>query len=341
MNSSNRFRHFGRALAVAVTTAVVVTAGVTAANAEPATSSAGSEVEAVEVIEQITGTEALVEVVPGETSEHVTVPETADEPVVLEADGVRVAFEQPGTSDAKAAVGDNGTVSYVDEGASFNTHVQVLESPDSTVLSEGVRSLIEIQDASAPTEYVYSVTLDEGTVLQVAPDGSVEGTHGDRLVLIVPAPWALDADGVAVPTWYEVRGVALVQHVAFKNAHAFPVIADPVWFVPVLVAGAGVIARVAVTAATRAAAVQSTITALRQQILSFSANRWSHIMDPKHNWSRLANSRTEIASLMSQTVAHGTRNSSSKHFDYVWTHRGQTIVVRTSREGHISNGWIR
>lgn len=296
--------------------------------------------ETVDLIEQVTGTHGLVELAPGESSDSVTVPESGDDPVTLSAAGVDIEFNQPGESD-QTVVSDDGTISYFNEDEAFNTHLQVLESPNPEVLSEGVRSLIEIQDGSAPREYQYTVELEPGTTLSVQADGTVVGVQDEETVLVVPAPWALDADGAKVDTWYEVRGGVLVQHVAFTDANAFPVIADPVWFVPLVVAGARVIGQVAISAATRAAAVQSTLVVLRQQILGLSATRWSHIMVPKHNWSRLANSRAEVANLMSQAVVNGTRFRGSSHFDYVWTHRGQTIVVRTSLQGHISNGWIR
>ena len=34
------------------------------------------------------------------------------------------------------------------------------------------------------------------------------------------------------------------------------------------------------------------------------------------------------------------RTLSVDDFDFIWSHRGQTIVVRTSPDGYISNGWI-
>lgn len=43
----------------------------------------------------------------------------------------------------------------------------------------------------------------------------------------VEAPWAFDADGIAVETWYEIDGTTLVQHVEVGPETAYPVIADP------------------------------------------------------------------------------------------------------------------
>lgn len=210
----------------------------------------------VELIEEVTGTEGLVEVAPGESSGAVSVPVAGAEPVSLSAAGVEVEFTQPGESE-QAVVSEGGTVSYVSEEESFATHLQVLESPEPEVLSEGVRSVIEIQDASAPHEYEYPVNLDPDTTLTVQAEGTVVGMRGEETVLVVPAPWALDAAGAQVPTWYEVRGDQLIQHVDFTADNVFPVIADPVWFIPLIVAGARVIGQIAINAATRAAAVRA------------------------------------------------------------------------------------
>jgi hypothetical protein len=81
--------------------------------------------------------------------------------------------------------------------------------------------------------------------------------------------------------------------------------------------------------------------AAKRFVLGLSAQRWAHIMAPKHNWSRLAKTKEEIADLMADAVANGTRSTAKDHIDFTWVHRGQTIVVRTSRNGEISNGWIK
>lgn len=42
------------------------------------------------------------------------------------------------------------------------------------------------------------------------------------------APWAVDADGVDVATWYEVRGTTLVQVVDHRGKNVtYPIVADP------------------------------------------------------------------------------------------------------------------
>lgn len=46
----------------------------------------------------------------------------------------------------------------------------------------------------------------------------------------VSAPWAVDANGVPVPTWFELDGMTLVQTVDHTNGDiAYPVLVDPCW----------------------------------------------------------------------------------------------------------------
>jgi|GEM_PF-5331515 len=216
----------------------------------------GEAVEAVRFIEDVTGTENLVDVAPGGSSESVSVPLDSDGAVVLSAGGVELRFTQPGVSE-ETTVSANGTISYVSDSEAFDTHLQVLESPAPDLLSEGVRALIEIQDPTAPREYVFPLNIEPGTELTVLQDGTVVGYSGEDTTLVVPAPWALDAEGSPVPTWYEVRGDALVQHVEFSDSDVFPIVADPAFFLPLIIAGGRVIGQVVVNAATRAAAVRA------------------------------------------------------------------------------------
>ena len=173
-------------------------------------------------------------------------------------------------------VSDHGTVSYLNDDAPFNTHLQVVASPDPLLLSQGARSLIEIESIHAPREYVYPVAAGEGVVLTVQPDGGVLGTRGEQVVLVVPAPWARDAAGAVVPTRYEVRGTDLVQIVDFTPAHAFPIIADPLWFVVLAAALRAAAARAAAARAAAAVAARTVVLSIRGRIASDAARRCYH-----------------------------------------------------------------
>ncbi len=75
-----------------------------------------------------------------------------------------------------------------------------------------------------------AATFGVGGDAQVRADGSVqvvEAGPGMRLKALLAAPWAKDATGRSLPTWYTVgTGHILVQHVDTHRA-VFPIAADP------------------------------------------------------------------------------------------------------------------
>ncbi|RLP75937.1 hypothetical protein D9V32_07170 [Mycetocola tolaasinivorans] len=243
--------------------------------ARAADGAAEEEASNLTLIESVTGTDDLLNVMPGDNSEQVYLPEDGQDLASVSGDDSSISFRQPVAAGALTQVSGEGTASYISEDAEYDVHLQAVESPDPRVLSDGLRSLIEIQSASAPTEYAYPVRLDDGAVLSVQPDGSVLGTKDGDIVLIVPAPWAIDEAGTAVPTSYEVRGSDLIQHVNFDSTHRFPIIADPVWFVPLIIAGGRIIGQVAINAATRAAAQRAAAAIAARTIIKSVSGRVS------------------------------------------------------------------
>lgn len=69
-----------------------------------------------------------------------------------------------------------------------------------------------------------------GRELQLFPNGAisvVDPTGDGALVAVIKPPWAKDATGAPVNTWYEVSGTTLTQVVAPSKATQYPVVADP------------------------------------------------------------------------------------------------------------------
>ena len=117
-------------------------------------------------------------------------------------------------------------------------------------LDGGVRQVINIKDSSAPTEYDFPISLDVGEKIVVNEDGSAmvttplsekEKAKREELVKTAPAgiivpmydakfsvakPWARDANGTELRTYYTVSGSNLRQTIETKDA-VFPVVADP------------------------------------------------------------------------------------------------------------------
>lgn len=94
----------------------------------------------------------------------------------------------------------------------------------------GVRQLITIHSVDADRIYDFPLTLPEW--YNLLQDGSwnisIKNNEGKILSSIV-APWAKDANGINIPTHYEVLWNTLRQYIDFDANTAFPVVADPAW----------------------------------------------------------------------------------------------------------------
>lgn len=91
-----------------------------------------------------------------------------------------------------------------------------------------VQIITTIQSASAPTEYSFDLTLPARATLQLNEDGSVAALSDTGLFVAgVHAPWAVDANGAAVPTYFTIEGNRLTQIVEHDAADAYPVVTDP------------------------------------------------------------------------------------------------------------------
>ena len=78
-----------------------------------------------------------------------------------------------------------------------------------------------------PSANEFSHDLPAGFKLSDDGEGGIEVLNARQEVVgVIAAPWAVDANGVAVQTEYKLRGGVLVQTVNHIGA-AYPVVADP------------------------------------------------------------------------------------------------------------------
>ncbi|WP_141756421.1 DUF2599 domain-containing protein [Micrococcus sp. HMSC067E09] len=114
--------------------------------------------------------------------------------------------------------GDYGVVSY--EHPDGFSYVPVLRE-DATVQAHTV-----IEEADAPTEFTYDISVPTGGELVISGDSVLILDADEQMVGGVAPAWAKDADGRDVATHYEVDGNQLTQVVEHRGA-AYPVVADP------------------------------------------------------------------------------------------------------------------
>lgn len=102
-----------------------------------------------------------------------------------------------------------------------------------TADATSVQFATRIKNRNADETFEY--TFDGATSIEVAENGVLVVLDEEGGVLAaVEEPWAVDAGGGAVDTWYEVEGTTVIQHVAHRDGATYPVVADPKVHVGVL-----------------------------------------------------------------------------------------------------------
>lgn len=100
-------------------------------------------------------------------------------------------------------------------------------APPAATSLGGVRLMTMLQDADAPTDYAFALSLPSGGT--IASDGASGYDIADAsgaTTLHIAAPWARDANDVALPVSYSLDGTTLTMHIDTTGA-TFPVVADP------------------------------------------------------------------------------------------------------------------
>jgi hypothetical protein len=154
----------------------------------------------------------------------IDIPKDADEPVNIKAGNTSININLPELEGAKEGkVIAKGVVAYASESDFSNT---VQANNDGSV-----RMTTIIDNPDAPTEYEYKVDLPTGGKIELQSDGSaVLYDNSNTTISIIGKPWAKDANGKEVKTWFSTDGLTLIQNVDHNvPGIVYPVVADPVW----------------------------------------------------------------------------------------------------------------
>lgn len=204
-----------------------------------ASQAVGTEPEEIEILEVLSSVEPEVlenvaQVTPEITADsalvvqtevsNATIPTDPTDPLLIESQtGAAVGIELPFAEQAHDAEAvDEGIVEF--DNLNDSHSVPVVKDDGS------VQITTIIETANAPEDYSYKVTLPDGAVAQQVEGGGVLflSAEGDFLGGLTP-PWAKDANGIDVPTSYEIDGTTITQVVQHREASevAYPVVADP------------------------------------------------------------------------------------------------------------------
>ncbi len=125
-------------------------------------------------------------------------------------------------SDGELTAGDDLTTVFEGRSGSDSIAVEAVDA--------GFRSLIYVKDSAAPQSYNVAFGGDVAA-LEPLPDGSIATLDSSGNISgVIELPWAIDAEGVPVPTEYSVDGLVLTQTVDHTSGvFAYPIVADPWW----------------------------------------------------------------------------------------------------------------
>lgn len=205
----------------------------------------------------------------------IEVPKDTSEPIYL-TDGISDEVEMNLPQEVEqmdTELTERGTVLYTADNldVSFDVEpLQVVGENEQTM--EGLRTSIIIDNENAPREYEFSYDLSDGDRLVSSTEYlGEEFDTGEYYVVdsanvikyIIDAPWAKDANGKDVNTYYRKEGNKLIQVVDFDKNTAFPVVADPSWWkIAVCVAAVSFVVGSAIFAAAKIKEIKKYIKAL-------------------------------------------------------------------------------
>jgi hypothetical protein len=96
-------------------------------------------------------------------------------------------------------------------------------------LADGFRVINVTTDRNGPAEFKYQVHLPTGASLVEVFDSIQLRDINDDIIGSFKTPWARDAAGASIETWYEVHGDLITQKLKFTEKTHFPVVSDPYW----------------------------------------------------------------------------------------------------------------
>lgn len=221
----------------------------------------------------------------------------------------------------------------------------------------GLPVVEEIVDPELEDVAIFYAEPGEASVTAVEDPDGVVGTAEVELDSTGFAPIAVTAeiDGEAVSEEFVVEDflpvgdddfVAQLRVASTGEIVRIDTTAVEQQAVPVLII-LGALARLGLKHAIRWYGKTQVKKAVKSYLLNnLNAQKWGHIMAPKHNWTAVnARSREQVAELMARAMSEGSHSAyknSGTAMVATWRYAGRIIDVTYSKaSGHVSNGWVR
>lgn len=170
----------------------------------------------------------------------VNVSKNPDDGVTL-SDGLgecmSIGLPESLTVNVEVLTSSDGTVLYNSDDKNPDAELAVQALKDDAF--EGVRLSMVINNSKADKVYDFNLDLPENHRIVTSSEyfgGEIDTSEvyivdaKNKITQIVDAPWAKDANGETLDTYYTITGNTITQTVDFDENTAFPVVADPaIW----------------------------------------------------------------------------------------------------------------
>jgi hypothetical protein len=182
-------------------------------------------------------------------------------------DALRVGL--PAREGAEPRVTEHGDAVFDSANDGAEILVQELDVTHEPLLVAAARTVFTIESAEFDPLFAMDLEIPGAPDLIENEDGSITAVNDNgEFLAYVGAPWAVDAGGDPVNIWYESEDRSIYQYVDhLSRAHEYPILADPAFLVPVLLAGGRIVIQ-RVVAASASAATRSALAAVARAGLS-------------------------------------------------------------------------
>jgi hypothetical protein len=143
--------------------------------------------------------------------------------------GISLATPDGGLLIEPAAPGNSNSVMFGEQNALYSNvglDRDLLVSP----IANGVELSDQLRSAMSPEQLRYNLDLPSGTTLVSDGAGGANVVNHDTILVHIPFPTAVDAQGSDVPVELKIDESALILEVEHRNRSvAYPLLVDPVY----------------------------------------------------------------------------------------------------------------
>lgn len=175
--------------------------------------------------------------VPNTNSVKIAIPKTSNHKISMSVGNNNISMAFPDViENTYGTITESGSIIYKSDN-NVNVVVQTIEKKlKQNEFRNAVRTMIYIENDKAPKEYHFTYDLPKGYHLvrgnelgnsEIPNDGVGIINEEGYAVAFIDSPWAKDADGEDIHTYYKIKGDVLIQSVEFDDNTKFPIIADP------------------------------------------------------------------------------------------------------------------